>query len=65
MASKQDAQSEAMALIDMGKAMVDKVLSILPFLLSSPSFSVNFSTNPFGLLMQLLKHLGVGYEDLD
>ena len=65
MASKQDMQSEAMALIDMGKAMVDKVLSILPFLLSSPSFSVNFSTNPFGLLMQILKHLGVGYEDLE
>ena len=65
MASKQDAQSEAMALIDMGKAMVDKVLSILPFLLSSPSFSANFSTNPFGLLMQLLKHLGVTYKDLE
>ena len=65
MASKKDMQSEAMALIDMGKAMMDKVLSILPFLLSSPSFSANFSTNPFGLLMQLLKHLGVGYDDLE
>mgnify|MGYP003549043048 FL=1 len=65
MASKKDMQSEVMALIDMGKAMMDKVLSILPFLLSSPSFSANFSTNPFGLLMQLLKHLGVGYDDLE
>lgn len=64
MASIRDSQIEAMASIDTAKAMVDKVLTIMGILTATPSLSLNFATNPIGFLLQLLKHVGVTYEDL-
>ena len=64
MASIKDKQQEAMATIDTAKAMVDKVLTIMGILTESPSVSLTFATNPIGFILQLLKHLGVTYEEL-
>ena len=64
MASIRDSQIEAMASIDTAKAMVDKVLTIMGILTATPSLSLNFATNPIGFLLQLLKHVGVTYEEL-
>ena len=64
MASIKDKQQEAMATIDTAKAMVDKVLTIMGILLESPNLSLTFATNPIGFILQLLKHLGVTYEEL-
>jgi hypothetical protein len=64
MASTQDKQQEAMATIDTAKAMVDKVLTIMNIMVSSPKLSLTFATNPVGFILQLLKHLGVTYEEL-
>lgn len=65
MATTKELQSEAMASVDTAKAMVDKVLSIMGLILSQPSLSLTFSTNPIGYLMQLLEHLGITYKDLE
>lgn len=65
MATTKELQSEAMASVDTAKAMVDKVLSIMGLILSQPSLSLTFSTNPIGYLMQLLEHLGITYNDLE
>lgn len=64
MASTKNMQEEAMASIDTAKAIVDKILSIMELVLVSPSLSLSFSTNPIGFLLQILKHLGVTYEQL-
>ena len=64
MASIRDSQIEAMASIDTAKAMVDKVLTIMGILTATPSLSLTFATNPIGFLLQLLKHVGVTYEEL-
>ena len=64
MSSIKDKQQEAMASIDTAKAMVDKVLTIMGIMLESPKLSLTFATNPIGFILQLLKHLGVTYEEL-
>ena len=64
MASTKDSQQEAMANIDTAKALTDKVLSILQLMEFSPTLSLTFATNPIGFLMQMLKHLGVSYEEI-
>lgn len=64
MASVKNMQEDAMASIDTAKAIVDKILSIMELVLVSPSLSLTFSTNPIGFLLQILKHLGVTYEEL-
>lgn len=64
MANIKNKQQEAMATIDTAKAMVDKVLTIMGILTESPSVSLTFATNPIGFILQLLKHLGVTYEEL-
>lgn len=64
MGNIKDSQIEAMAAIDTAKAMVDKVLTIMGLLTATPSLSLTFATNPIGFLLQLLKHVGVTYEDL-
>lgn len=64
MANIKNKQQEAMATIDTAKAMVDKVLTIMEIMISSPSVSLTFATNPIGFILQLLKHLGVTYEEL-
>lgn len=65
MATKKEMQDDAMASVDTAKAMVDKVLSIMGLILTEPSLTLSFSTNPIGFLMQILRHLGVTYEDLE
>ena len=55
---------EAMASVDTAKAMVDKVLTIMGILTATPSLSLTFATNPIGFLLQMLKHVGVTYEEL-
>ena len=65
MATKKEMQGDAMASVDTAKAMVDKVLSIMGLILTEPSLTLSFSTNPIGFLMQILRHLGVTYEDLE
>ena len=62
MANIPQLQAEAMAVIDTGKALVDKVASIIGLLTSPPSIS--FATNPIGFLLQMLSHMGVSYEQL-
>ena len=64
MANIKDSQQEAMATIDTAKALVDKVLVILQLVDTSPTLSLTFATNPIGFLMQMLKHLGITYEEL-
>lgn len=64
MSNIKDKQQEAMASIDTAKAMVDKVLVIMGIMLESPKLSLTFATNPIGFILQLLKHLGVTYEEL-
>lgn len=64
MADTKGMQSEAMASIDTAKAMVDKVIAIMTIMDSSPSLSINFATNPIGFLLQILKHLGITYEEI-
>ena len=64
MSNIKDKQQEAMASIDTAKAMVDKVLTIMGIMLESPKLSLTFATNPIGFILQLLKHLGVTYEEL-
>ena len=64
MANIKESQQETMALVDTAKAMVDKVLSIFQLVMVSPSLSITFATNPIGFLLQLLKRLGVTYEEL-
>jgi len=64
MANIKNKQQDAMATIDTAKAMVDKVLTIMEIMISSPSVSLTFATNPIGFILQLLKHLGVTYEEL-
>jgi hypothetical protein len=64
MANVKGMQEEAMASIDTAKAMVDKVVAIMTIMLSSPSLSLNFATNPIGFLLQILKHLGITYEEI-
>ena len=64
MANIKDKQQEAMATIDTAKAMVDKVIAIMNIMFASPSISLTFATNPIGYILQLLKHLGVTYEEL-
>ena len=64
MASVKSMQEEAMASIDTAKAMVDKVMSIMEIVLVSPSLSLSFATNPIGFLLQILKHLGITYEEI-
>ena len=64
MASIRDSQIEAMASVDTAKAMVDKVLTIMGILTATPSLSLTFATNPIGFLLQMLKHVGVTYEEL-
>ena len=64
MANIKNKQQEAMATIDTAKAMVDKVLTIMEIMISSPSVSLTFATNPVGFILQLLEHLGVTYEEL-
>ena len=64
MANIKNKQQDAMATIDTAKAMVDKVLTIMEIMISSPSVSLTFATNPIGFILQLLEHLGVTYEEL-
>ena len=64
MANIKNKQQDAMATIDTAKAMVDKVLTIMEIMISTPSVSLTFATNPIGFILQLLKHLGVTYEEL-
>ena len=64
MANIKDLQQDAMSSIDAAKALVDKVLVIMQLMDFSPSLSTTFATNPIGFLMQMLKHLGVTYEEL-
>lgn len=64
MSNIKNKQQEAMATIDTAKAMVDKVLTIMEIMISTPSVSLTFATNPIGFILQLLKHLGVTYEEL-
>jgi hypothetical protein len=64
MANVKKKQEEAMACIDTSKAMVDKVVSIMEIVLVNPSLTLTFSTNPIGFLLQILKHLGITYEEL-
>lgn len=64
MANIKNKQQEAMATIDTAKAMVDKVLTIMEIIISTPSVSLTFATNPIGFILQLLEHLGVTYEEL-
>ena len=64
MASTKQQQQDAMAAIDTAKAMLDKVLTILGIIENSPSLTLTFATNPIGFLLQLLKHLGVTYEEI-
>lgn len=64
MANIKESQNETLALVDTAKAMVDKVMSIFQLIMISPSLSLTFATNPIGFLLQLLKHLGITYEEL-
>ena len=64
MASVKESQRETIANIDTAKALVDKVVSALSLMESSPSLSLTFATNPIGFLMQMLKELGMSYEEL-
>ena len=64
MANVKGMQEEAVASIDTAKAMIDKVITIMEIMVSSPSLSFNFSTNPIGFVLQILKELGVSYEEI-
>lgn len=64
MANIKGMQEEAMASIDTAKALVDKVITIMEIMESSPSNSITFATNPIGFLMQVLKHIGITYEEV-
>ena len=64
MANIKETQQDTMALIDASKAMIDKVMTIMGLMTVSPSLSFTFATNPIGFLLQLLKHLGITYEEL-
>lgn len=64
MASLKEIQAETMATIDTGKAMIDKVLTIMNIMVSMPSLSLTLSANPMAFLLQLLEHAGITYEDL-
>ena len=64
MASVKKMQEEAMASIDTAKALIDKVLTIMEIVLVNPSLSLTFATNPIGFLLQILKHLGITYEEI-
>ena len=64
MASTKNLQQETMANIDTSKALADKVLTILQVMEFSPSLSTTFATNPIGFLLQILKELGVSYDDI-
>ena len=64
MASVRSMQEETMASLDTAKAIVDKVAPMMGLIVSSPSLSQTFATNPIGFLMQLLKRSGISYEDI-
>lgn len=64
MANVKGMQEEAVASIDTAKAMIDKVITIMEIMVSSPSLSFNFSTNPIGFVLQILKELGASYEEI-
>lgn len=64
MSNIKQQQQETVASIDTAKALVDKVISIMGLLSTSPSLTVSFSTNPIGFLLQLLRHLGITYDEL-
>lgn len=64
MANVREMQQDTMALVDTSKAMIDKVMTIMGLMTVSPSLSFTFATNPIGFLLQLLKHLGITYEEL-
>lgn len=64
MANIKGMQEEAMASIDTAKALVDKVITIMGIMESSPSLSISFATNPVGFLLQMLKQVGITYEDV-
>lgn len=65
MSSIKKKQEETVASIDAAKAIIDKVVAIMGIAADSSSFSVTFSTNPIGFLMQLLKSLGAKREDIE
>lgn len=64
MSVNQRKQQEAMSTIDAAKAMVDKVFTIMGLMQGLSSNGITVSTNPIGMLMQMLKHLGVSYEEI-
>lgn len=64
MSTIKQQQQDTMASIDTAKALVDKVFSIMGLLTNMPTLTISFSTNPMGFLLQLLKHLGVTYDEL-
>lgn len=64
MSSIKQQQQDTIASIDTAKALVDKVYSVMGLLTTMPSLTLSFSTNPIGFLLQLLKHLGVTYDEL-
>ena len=64
MADLRKAQDEAIALIDTGKAMIDKVLTIKEMFFDVPTLSVAYTDNPMEFLLKLLRELGVTDEKL-
>lgn len=64
MSVNQRRQEEAMATVDAAKAMVDKVLTVMGLMQGLTSRGLTVSTNPIGMLMQMLRHLGVSYEEI-
>ena len=64
MANLKKQQEEVIASIDTAKAIVDKIVSIMEITLVNPSLAMTFAGNPIGFLLQLLKELGITYEDI-
>ena len=54
MASIKKSQSEAMALIDVAKVLIEKVLNVVTIMEDMPFNSQNFATTPIGFLLQLI-----------
>lgn len=64
MSDIKKAQDEAIALIDTGKAMMDKVLTIMELFIQSPEISANAVVPPMEYILKLLREIGVTDERL-
>jgi len=63
MASAKQQQQDTIANVNAAKA-IDKVLTVLTLLSTSPSLSLGMAINPMEFILQLLKEIGITYEEL-